>query len=40
MRMIKKIDNRHLNIDLPQEYINKKVEIIINPIMDKYKWLF
>jgi len=36
MRMIKKIDNRHLNIDLPQEYLNKKVEIIINPIEDEF----
>ena len=36
MKMIRKIDNRHLNIDLPKEYLNRKVEIIINPIEDEF----
>jgi len=37
MRMIKQIDNRHLNINLPKKYLNKKVEIIINPIEDEFE---
>jgi len=36
MRMIKQINDKHLNISLPKEYLNKKVEIIINPIEDEF----
>jgi len=36
MREVRKITNENLYIHLPQEYMNKKVEIIINPIEDEF----
>ena len=36
MRMVKRINNRHLDIDLPKKYLNKEIEIIITPIDEKF----